>query len=134
MIVIILLISFFLEGIISNLIPSSSLFIPLFSVVALLVLYPNFNDNKIKYYIYSGVLGLLYDLVYTNTPFINTFSFLITAFIITLICKFITVNKLNLILIVIFTLLFHETINYLLLCIFRYRIFNNMLKRNYNIN
>ena len=126
MIVIILLISFFLEGIISNLIPSSSLFIPLFSVVALLVLYPNFNDNKIKYYIYSGVLGLLYDLVYTNTPFINTFSFLITAFIITLICKFITVNKLNLILIVIFTLLFHETVNYLLLCIFRYRIFNNM--------
>lgn len=126
MIVIVLLISFMLDGIISNLIPLSSLFIPLFSVVALLVLYPNFHNNKIKYLIYSGSLGLLYDLVYTTTPFINTFSFLITALIITIICKFITVNKLNLILIILFVILFHETITYLLLCLFQYRIFNNM--------
>lgn len=126
MIVAVLLISFILEGIISNVIPLDSLFIPMFSVVALLVTYPLFNDNKIKFFIYSGSLGLLYDLTYTTTPFINTFAFLITALIITLICKFITLNKLNLILIVIFTVLFHETVTYLLLCLFRYRIFNDM--------
>ena len=106
MIVAVLLISFILEGIISNLVPTSSLFIPLFSIVSLLVTYPLFNENKIKYLIYSGTLGLLYDLVYTNTPFINTFTFVITALIITFICKFITLNN-------------------LLLCLFRYRIFNN---------
>lgn len=126
MIVIILLVSFILEGIISNLLPISSLFIPVFSVVSLLVLYPNFNDNKIKFFIYSGFLGLLYDLVYTNTPFINTFSFLIIALIITLICKFITLSKINLIIILLFIIIFHQTINYLLLCLFSYRIFNNM--------
>ena len=126
MIVAVLLISFILEGIISNVIPLDSLFIPMFSAVALLVTYPLFNDNKIKFLIYSGSLGLLYDLTYTTTPFINTFTFLITALIITLICKVITLNKLNLILIVIFTVLFHETVTYLLLCLFRYRIFNDM--------
>lgn len=125
MIVVVLLISFILEGIVSNLVPTSSLFIPLFSIVSLLVTYPLFNENKIKYLIYSGTLGLLYDLVYTNTPFINTFTFVITALIITFICKFITLNKLNLVLIILFILLFNQTINYLLLCLFRYRIFNN---------
>lgn len=125
MIVSILFISFILEGIVSNLVPTSSLFIPLFSIVSLLVTYPLFNENKIKYLIYSGTLGLLYDLVYTNTPFINTFTFVITALIITFICKFITLNKLNLVLIILFILLFNQTINYLLLCLFRYRIFNN---------
>ena len=125
MIVVVLLISFILEGIVSNLVPANSLFIPLFSIVSLLVTYPMFNDNRIKYLIYSGTLGLLYDLVYTSTPFINTFTFVITALIITFICKFITINKLNLILIVLFVLLFNQTINYLLLCLFRYRIFNS---------
>ena len=125
MIVAVLLISFILEGIVSNLVPTSSLFIPLFSIVSLLVTYPLFNENKIKYLIYSGTLGLLYDLVYTNTPFINTFTFVITALIITFICKFITLNKLNLVLIILFILLFNQTINYLLLCLFRYHIFNN---------
>ena len=125
MIVAVLLISFILEGIVSNLVPTSSLFIPLFSIVSLLVTYPLFNENKIKYLIYSGTLGLLYDLVYTSTPFINTFTFVITALIITFICKFITLNKLNLVLIILFILLFNQTINYLLLCLFRYRIFNN---------
>ncbi len=125
MIVVVLLISFILEGIVSNLVPTSSLFIPLFSIVSLLVTYPLFNENKIKYLIYSGTLGLLYDLVYTNTPFINTFTLIITALVITFICKFITINKLNLILIILFVLLFNQTINYLLLCLFRYRIFNN---------
>ena len=126
MIVALLLISFILEGIVSNLVPANSLFIPLFAIVALLVSYPYFNDNRVKYLIYSGALGFLYDLVYTNTPFINTFSFLISSLIIILICKFITINKLNLILIALFILLFHQTVNYILLCLFNYRIFNNI--------
>ena len=125
MIVVVLLISFILEGIVSNLVPVNSLFIPLFSIVSLLVTYPLFNDNRIKYLIYSGTLGLLYDLVYTSTPFINTFTFVITALIITFICRYITINKLNLIFIIIFVLLFNQTINYLLICLFRYRIFNS---------
>ena len=125
MIVAILLISFVLEGIVTNIIPLDSLFIPMFSAVAILVAYPLFNDDKIKFIIYSGFLGLFYDLTYTSTPFINTFSFLLTALIISLICKFITINKLNLILIVVFTVLFHETTTYILLCLFRYRIFND---------
>lgn len=125
MIVVVLLISFILEGIVSNLVPVNSLFIPLFSITSLLVTYPLFNDNRIKYLIYSGTLGLLYDLVYTSTPFINTFTFVITALIITLVCRFITINKLNLIFIVLFGLLFNQTINYLLICLFRYRIFNS---------
>ena len=56
----------------------------------------------------------------------NSNAITLIALIITIICKFITVNKLNLILIILFVILFHETITYLLLCLFQYRIFNNM--------
>ena len=127
MIVIYLLISLILDGIISNLLLSNSLFIPLFSVVSLIISYPYFNDNKIKYLIYAGSLGILYDLSYTSIPFVNLFSFLLTALIIILICKFITINKLNLILILCFVILFYNSITYTILCAFRYNAFNNMI-------
>ena len=72
MIVAILLISFAIESIVSNLIPLNSIFIPLFSIVSLVVVYPLFNGDKNKFLIYSFIFGLLYDIVYTNTIFVYT--------------------------------------------------------------
>lgn len=124
MIIAILLISFALEGIFSNLISLTSLFIPLFSLVSLVVTYPLFDDDKNKFLIYSGIFGFFYDIVYTNTPFVNTFTFVLTALIIILIYNYITVNKINFSLINVLVILFYQIVSYLLLCLVNYTNFN----------
>ncbi len=126
MIILILAISFVLEGIISLIIPEESLFMPVFSIIAVATVYPLFKDNKVKYLVYSSSLGLLYDIVYTNTPFTNTLSFLATAFIITLIYEYIKVSKFNILLIDIVVILFYQSFSYLLLCILNYCTFNEV--------
>ena len=119
----ILLISFMLEGICSNLL-STTIFLPLFSIISLVIVYPYFKDNKNKFFVYAASLGLLYDIVYTNCPFVNTFSFFITALMIYLIYEYITVSKFNVTIINVITILFHQTVSYIILCLFSNTIFN----------
>ena len=71
------LVSFFLDGILSRYISSDSLFIPLFTVVSLVIIYPYFNNNNHRYYRYIAILGLLYDIVYMNMLFYNFFVFML---------------------------------------------------------
>ena len=106
MIILILLISFTLEGIFSNLLSANSILIPLFTIISFVIVYPYFKNAKNKFYIYAGLIGLLYDIVYTNCPFVNTFTFLITSLMISLIYEYITVSKFNVTLINIIILLF----------------------------
>ena len=53
MIILLLMISFLLENVLSIIIPPNTLFIPMFSVIALATTYPLFKDNRIKYLIYA---------------------------------------------------------------------------------
>ena len=124
MIILILLISFALEGIFSNLLSANSILIPLFTIISFVIVYPYFKNEKNKFYIYAGLIGLLYDIVYTNCPFVNTFTFLITSLMISLIYEYITVSKFNVTLIKIIILLFYQTISYIVLCFFSYTTFN----------
>lgn len=124
MILIILIISFILEGIVSNLVPLNSLFIPLLSVVAIFSVYPLFDSDKKKYLITSFIYGLLYDIVYTNCLFVNSFVFFLTALVITMIYNYVTVNKFNYIFINTLILLFYKTVSYIVLCLFKYLEFN----------
>lgn len=126
MISLILIISFVLEGVFSNLVSSNSILFPLFTIVSLATIYPLFNKDKKMFYAYTAFVGVMYDIVYTNTPFINTFSYLITAYMICLIYEYITVSKFNIILISIIVILFHQTVLYLLLCLFKYTTFNEV--------
>lgn len=124
MIILILLISFVLDSIVSNLVPLHSLFTPLFSIVSLIVVYPFFYGDKKKFLIYSGIYGFLYDIVYTNTIFVNTFAFVLVSLVIALIYNYITVNKINFSFINALIILFYQSINYLLLCLVNYTNFN----------
>lgn len=126
MISLILIISFILEGITTNLISSNSLFFPLFTIISLATVYPLFGKESKQFYLYSFLLGLIYDIVYTNTPFTNTFAFIITAYMIKLLYEYITVSKFNIILINIIVVLFHQTVLYLMLCLFGYSSFNEI--------
>lgn len=81
MIIFISMISFFLDGILSKYISPNSLFLPLFTIVSLIIIYPYFNNNYYRYFKYIAILGLLYDIAYMNMIFYNLFIFMLLGFI-----------------------------------------------------
>lgn len=80
-ILLIIILSFFLDGICSNLLLVSNLCYPLFSLLCLIVIYPYYRKKEInKFYITGFIIGLVYDIVYTNTLFLNACFFLAISF------------------------------------------------------
>ena len=82
--VIYVIISFLLDGMVSNLIPFNlvdpSYLKTIYSVVSLVIIY-NYFDNQKKYLQILVVLGMFFDIVYTNTFILNIVVF-ITIYII----------------------------------------------------
>lgn len=119
---IILIISFLLDGILSNFIPymvgDLSLFSPLLTIVSLIIIYPLFKKNNKKYYIIAFITGILYDLFYTDLLFFNAFIFLLLAFFIVLLYKFIKVNFLTIILYTLVIITLYESVVGVVMIIF----------------
>lgn len=94
--IIILVISFIFDGILTNFLPYGvghlSLFTPLLTIVSLIVIYNFFYHNEKKYYFLTFILGIIYDLFYTNLLFLDGFLFLLIAFVITKIYKIVGFN------------------------------------------
>ncbi len=84
--IIIIGVSFFLDGILSNFLPylngDLSYFTPLLTIVSLFLVYPMYSKQKRKYYLTAMITGLIYDLFYTNLLFFNAILFLIMALVI----------------------------------------------------
>ena len=82
---IIITISFFLDGILSNFLPymegDLSFFTPLITLVSIFLVEEFFDHLDSKYYITAFVCGLLYDLFYTDLLFLNGFLFLGIAYV-----------------------------------------------------
>jgi len=117
MIVAVIIISFILDSIVSNFISLNSLFMPLFTLMSLIIVYPYFN-GKIKYYLVTCfITGLCYDLIYTDTIVIHGFLFLLTGFIITRLNLIFSNNYLNVIIMAIITIIFYRVVSYGLLLI-----------------
>lgn len=78
--IILLLISFFLQGIVSNFLAYTSVDISIFStiyiLITLLLLYPYF-ENKKKYLLLLVIFGWLMDITYSNTFLLNISLFFI---------------------------------------------------------
>ena len=122
MIFIILIISFILELLFTNIIPLNSILIPMFTLVSLVLLYPLFK-NKNNYLITCLIVGLLYD-IYCSSLFINTLTFSLCGYLISIIFHFITDNIQSNILISIILIILFRTISYTLLIINDYTMFN----------
>lgn len=119
--VLIISLSFFLDGVCSNLIQISNLCYPLFSLLSLIIVYPYFyKKNRKKYYIYAFLTGNLYDILYTNTLFLNGFYFLLISVFINMIYNLITNNIYNSILISIFIIICYRLFTYLFLLLIGY--------------
>lgn len=78
--IIYLIVSFLLESVMSNIFPSTlsniSYFTTIYTIISLVIIYPYFNNEK-KYFILIIVFGILFDILYTSTIFINTFIFIL---------------------------------------------------------
>ena len=81
--IIYLVISFLLEGIMSNIFPSTlsniSYFTTIYIIISFAIIYPYFDNDK-KFFILIFIFGILFDILYTSTIFVNTFIFIIIKY------------------------------------------------------
>ena len=127
MITAIIILSFILEGLFSNLISHNSLLMPLFSLISLLVLWPYFNCNNKRFIIVSIIVGLFYDIIYTDSIFVNTFMFLLLSIFIIKINEYVNYNLLNMCLLSIVSICLYRILSYLLLCMVGYLNFDEII-------
>lgn len=120
--IIIIILSLFFDGILTNLLPytidSLSLFTPLLTIVSLILIYPFYQKKLNSYYLVSLITGLIYDLLYTNLLFLNSILFLFLAFIIKYLYNNLEINYLNIILYTIILIAIYESSQALLLIVF----------------
>lgn len=120
--IIIIIISLFLDGFLTNLLPytgnSLSFFTPQLTLVCLFAIYPLYIKKRKKYYLTSIVTGIIYDLLYTNLLLFNGTLFFLTALLVKKIYKNLEINYLNIIIYVVILIAFYEITQALLIMIF----------------
>lgn len=113
--IIVVVVSFILDGILTNFLPymvdDLSLFTPLLTVVSIFLIYPLYYHKKKDYYITSFIVGVLYDLFYTNLLFFNGFMFLVIAYITDKVYKYLNVDYLKLILYISLVVVIYESLS-----------------------
>ncbi|MDD3453769.1 MAG: rod shape-determining protein MreD [Bacilli bacterium] len=115
--------SFILEGIFTNLISTRTMFFnPLFVLTSFLLV--NLNDKK-KYLVTCFIIGLLYDVVYLNI-ILNTFIFPLIGFLILYLFKIINNNNINKFLVLLLIIILYRVITYLIL-ILSFKFDNNII-------
>ena len=134
MIYIILTFSFLFETMFTNIVTIDSFLIPLFLLTSLSILYPYFKKNKLTFFIASVICGFFYDIMVTNSPFINTISFGICSGIIVLSYNYMNYNIVNSNFINVIIIIIYRVVSYLLLFIIDFIKFNrnNLLPGIYN--
>lgn len=134
MIICVLIVSFLLDGIVSNYVAINGIMVPLFSLIGLIVSYEYFTFDKEEFYKYAFVLGLCYDLIYTDTLVFYAFLFMSLSFIIINISKVLTNNYFGLILVSLICIILFRCVTYFFLIITGNAIFNinNLYKGIYS--
>lgn len=118
MIYLVLIISFLLDGILFSLFSFTTPVSPLFTLLSLLIIYPYCDINKKNYYIYPIILGILYDITYSNSLFLNTLIFIGFSHILTKIFKLFTINFINVLVIGTISIIVYR----LIVCLFMHTI------------
>ncbi len=128
-IIIHLIISFLLDGLLSNttdiLLINASYFKTIYTIISLVVIFRYFEYPK-KYLIILLITGILFDIVYTNTLLLNPFIFLVIYFVIKELNYYIPNNLLTINIKSILAIIIYNIITFILLNISNYY--------NYNLN
>lgn len=126
MIIFLSIVSFLLDGILSRYILPNTLFIPLFTIVSLVLIYPYFNDNNFRYFKYIAILGLLYDIVYFDTLFLNFFIFMIIGFVIIFLSYLLSNNWYINLGVTVISIVLYRLIHYIFIVLFKNYTFSFM--------
>ena len=125
MVWIIFIFSFLFESVFSNLISVYSLFTPLFLLTAIVILYPYMSKNKISFIIICMILGIMYDVSFTGSSFVNTISFTIVGYVLSICYNYVKYNIYTVNIINIIVLISYRIISYIILLSVNYIHFNN---------
>lgn len=121
--IIILTISIILDGILTNYLPylvnDLSFFTPLLTVVSIFILYPLNRKKETKFFIIMFIVGIIYDLLYTNLLFLNGLLFVLITLISKVIYKNFETSYIKLILYTIIIIIVYETVYAGILFIYR---------------
>ena len=119
---IIIIVSLLLDGILSNFLPylytNLSIFTPLFTLVSIFMIYPFFKKKEKTYFILIFIVGIIYDLLYTNLLFFNGVLFITIGLLIKYIYKTYEITPLRLILYIIILITSYEFLTSLVLLIY----------------
>ncbi len=138
---IIVIISILLDGILSNFLPylytDLSIFTPLLTLISIFMIYPFFKKKEKKYFIIIFIIGIIYDLLYTNLLFFNGVIFVSIGLLIRYIYKTYEITPLRLVLYLIILITSYETLTSIILLIYNvvpvtfyklfYKIINSLL-------
>lgn len=95
--ILIIISSFILDIILSNFLPfmkgDLSIFTSLFVPITIYLIYPFYKNQELKYYIESFIIGIIYDLIFTNLLFFDGVIFLIISLVSVKIYKNFIVDK-----------------------------------------
>lgn len=118
--IVISLISIILENIFNLYLNEFEYFTPLFTLISLIIIYPNFKDNKKSYFIFSIILGFIYDIFFTNFYVLNPILFFVISAVIYYIFSKKEYNFKYLIITTIITIFIYNLMLFLILNFFNY--------------
>ena len=138
---IIVLISIILDGVLTNFLPylytNLSIFTPLLTLVSIFMIYPFFKKKEKNYFIIIFVIGIIYDLLYTNMLFFNGVLFILIGLLIKYIYKTYEITPVRLILYIAIIISSYESLTGIILLIYNvvpvtfykvfYKIINSLL-------
>lgn len=120
--IIIMLLSLILDGLLTNYLPylvnDLSLLTPLLTVVCIFIIFPFYRKKEKKYFITIFILGIIYDLLYTNLLFFNAILFLGIAFLSRYIYKNFEVTYIRIIIYTIVIISSYEVLTALIILVF----------------
>lgn|SRR5574344_935433 len=127
MIIVIMIISFLLDGIISNIVGMNSILLPLTLLTSFIIIYPYFcKDNK-KYLIYLIIAGVFYDLAYGDIYLLNVIIFPIMGLFISFLYDNLSTNTFTFILKLLLVVSIYRLVTYIVYLVFSVSHFNILL-------
>ena len=125
--IIYVIISFLLDGLMSNLLPFNlvdpSYLKTIYSVISLVILY-NYFDNKQKYLKILIILGIFFDIVYTNTFILNIIVFLVIYIILSIVDYMIPTNIITINIKSISCIFLYHILTYIILLLANYNSYS----------
>lgn len=121
---ILFMISLFLEGLLSNIIPFYSYISMLLLFTSIVLFYPYAKRNFKKYMIVIFIYGVLYDLIYTQALFLDGILFSVCIFLLHYLYKFFKTIPFSDFWLLILMILLYRSFGYFVLCMIGYLQFD----------